>query len=144
MKVASILKTKGAGVVTVPQDTTLSTIVWDLRVKGIGAIVVSDDGVSILGIVSERDVVVGLTEHGRNLLGMRVADVMNRSVVTCAPEDTVTTVMGEMTRHRTRHVLVVDGGRLCGIVSIGDVVKHRLGELELETSVLREAYLLSH
>lgn len=141
MKVASILRAKGPNVETVPSDTTLSSIVWSLRVRGIGALVVSDDGASIQGLVSERDIVYGLAEHGMKLLGMRVAQVMSRSVITCTPDDTVQSVMAQMTRHRVRHILVVEGGRLAGIVSIGDVVKHRLDELELETNVLRETLI---
>ena len=144
MKVSSILKTKGRSVATAPPDTTLSTVVWDLKVKSIGAVVVSDDGATILGMISERDIVLGLAEHGAKLLGMRAADIMNRSVITCSPEDNVTAVMAQMTRHRARHIPVVEDGKLCGIVSIGDVVKHRLDELELEANILREAYLVRH
>jgi CBS domain-containing protein len=141
MKIASILKSKGEHVATTPPDTTMSTIVWELRSKGIGALVVSEDGVTVLGLVSERDIIHGLAEHGPKLLGMRASQVMTRSVLTCAPDDTIANVMAQMTRHRVRQVPVVDGGRLRGIVSIGDMVKHRLGELELEANVLREAYL---
>lgn len=144
MKVSSILKAKGGSVATTRTDTTLSTIAWELKVKGIGAVVISDDGVTILGMVSERDIVLGLAEHGAKLLGMRASDIMNRSVVTCSPDDSGTAVMAQMTRHRARHIPVVEGGKLCGIVSIGDLVKHRLDELELEANVLREAYLVRH
>jgi CBS domain-containing protein len=94
--------------------------------------------------VSERDIVRGLTEHGPQLLGLPVSRVMTSPVITCGPEDTVTALMARMTRHRVRHLPVLEGGRLCGIVSIGDVVKHRLDELELEANVLREALMTSH
>ena len=141
MKIASILKVKGSSVATTAPVTTLSTVVWDLKVKGIGAVIVSEDGATILGMISERDIALGLAEHGAKLLGMRAAEIMNRSVVTCSPEDNVTAVMAQMTRHRARHIPVVEGGKLAGIVSIGDLVKHRLDELELEANVLREAYL---
>ncbi|MBI4635116.1 MAG: CBS domain-containing protein [Candidatus Rokubacteria bacterium] len=144
MKVASILKAKGATVETVPPDTTLSTAVWALRSKGIGALVVSEDGTTILGLVSERDIVHGLAEHGAKLLGMRVSQVMTGSVVTCTPEDTIQSVMARMTRHRARHIPVVEDGKLRGIVSIGDVVKQRLDALELEANVLRETMIVRH
>lgn len=144
MKVESILRRKGAHVDTVPSNTLISAAIWALRLKGIGALVVSDDGRSIQGVLSERDVVRALAEHGPALLGMRVGQVMSPVVVTCAPDDTVQRVMAEMTRHRVRHVPVVEDGRLCGIVSIGDVVKHRLDELELEANVLRETLIVRH
>lgn len=141
MKVASILNAKGKNVATTLPDTTMSTIVWELRSKGIGALVVSQDGTTILGLISERDIVHGLTEHGARLLSMRASQVMTTSVVTCTPEDSSTNVMAQMTRHRVRHIPVIEGGKLRGIVSIGDLVKHRLDELELEANVLRQAYI---
>lgn len=144
MKVASILRAKGESVATTLPDTTISTMVWELRSKGIGALVVSQDGTTVLGLISERDIVHGLTEHGAGLLGMCASQVMTKSVVTCTPEDSITNVMAQMTRHRVRHIPVVEGGKLRGIVSIGDVVKYRLDELELEANVLREAYITRH
>jgi CBS domain-containing protein len=144
VKVASILKTKGENVETISPDTPLSSVVWALRLKGIGALVVSEDGTTVLGLISERDVVHGLAEHGGRLLGMRVGEVMSPSVITCAPEDSITRVMAQMTRHRVRHLPVVERGRLRGIVSIGDVVKYRLDELEMEANILREALITSH
>ena len=142
MKVASILKAKGESVATTRPDTTISTIVWELRSKGIGALVVSQDGTTVLGLISERDIVHGLAEHGTRLLVMRASQVMTKSVVICTPEDSITNVMAQMTRHRVRHIPVIEGGKLRGIVSIGDLVKHRLDELELEANVLREAYII--
>jgi CBS domain-containing protein len=144
MRVSSILKAKGTHVETTRPDTTLFSVVWALKTKGIGALVVSEDGATPLGVVSERDIVRGLTEHGPQLLGLPVSRVMTSPVITCAPEDTVTALMARMTRHRIRHLPVLEGGRLRGIVSIGDVVKHRLDELELEANVLREALMTSH
>jgi CBS domain-containing protein len=144
MRVSSILKTKGTHVETARPDTTVFSVVWALKSKAIGALVVSADGVTPLGVVSERDIVRGLTEHGPQLLGLPASRVMTSPVITCAPEDTVTALMARMTRHRVRHLPVLEGGRLCGIVSIGDVVKHRLDELELEANVLREALMTSH
>jgi len=141
MKVASILKTKGTTVTLTRPDTTISTVVWELRSKNIGALVVSQDGTTVLGLISERDIVHGLAEHGVRLPGMHASDLMKGSVVTCGPDDSVTTVMALMTRYRARHIPVIEDGRLRGIVSIGDVVKHRLDELEMEANVIREAYI---
>jgi len=141
VKVAAILKAKGTSVATTPPEATVSTVVWDLRSKGIGALVVSQDGTTLLGLISERDIIHALAEHGARLPGLRVSQLMTRSVVTCTPEDSITTVMALMTRHRVRHIPVVEAGRLRGIVSIGDVVKHRLDELEMEANVIREAYI---
>lgn len=143
MSVASILKAKGAHVETTRPDTTLYTVVWSLKVKGIGAQVVSEDGTTVLGLISERDIVRGLTEHGTNLLTLPVSKLMTSPAVTCTPEEGVRAVMARMTHYRVRHLPVVEGGRLCGIVSLGDVVKHRLDELELEANVLRQNLMTS-
>jgi CBS domain-containing protein len=142
MKVVSILRAKGLHVETVLPDTPLSNAAWRLRSRAIGALVVVDDHGSPQGLVSERDIVWGLAEHGAGLLGMRVSQVMNRAMVTCTSQDSVTSVMAQMTRHRVRHVIVTEQGRLHGIVSIGDVVKHRLEELQLEANVLRETLIV--
>jgi CBS domain-containing protein len=144
MKVASILRAKGVHVETTRPETTVFTVVWELKLKGIGALVVSKDGTAVLGLISERDITCGLAEHGPTLLGMPVSQVMTAPVVTCTPEDSIATLMARMTRHRVRHLPVVDGGKLCGIVSIGDVVKHRLDELEMEANILRERLMVSH
>ncbi len=141
MKVAAILKAKGASVATTPPDETVSTIVWELRSKNIGALVISEDGITVLGLIAERDIIHGLAEHGARLLGLRASQLMTQPVLTCAREDSVTTVMALMTRHRVRHIPVVEDGKLRGIVSIGDVVKHRLDELEMEANIIREAYI---
>jgi CBS domain-containing protein len=144
MKVSSILKAKGAHVETTRPDTAVYTVVWDLKLKGIGAFVVSEDGSTVLGLISERDIVRGLTEHSAKLLTLPVSQLMTSPAVTCAPDDTIVAVMARMTRHRVRHLPVIDGGKLCGIVSIGDIVKHRLDELELEANILREKLIASH
>src|SRR5712691_2670856 len=104
----------------------------------------SDDGATILGMISERDLVRGLSEHGAQLQALPVSKVMTTPVLTCTPGERVTAVMVRLTRHRVRHLPVVDGGRLAGIISIGDVVKYRLDELELEANVLRETLIVSH
>ena len=144
MKVTSILKTKGSQVATVRPEATIATIVRELTAKSIGAVVVSEDGVNLLGLVSEHDIVQALGVYGARTLDLRASDIMVRRPVTCQPDDSVTRVMAEMTRHRARHLPVVEGGRLHGIVSIGDVVKHRLDELETEANILREGFLARH
>lgn len=144
MKVASILKRKGPDVVTVRPDVTIAAAARELVGKGIGALVVSEDGRTMLGLLSERDIVNGLALYGARIVDLRVGDVMARRVVTCTPEDTVTRVMAEMTQHRARHLPVTEGGVVRGIVSIGDVVKHRLEDLETEANILREAFIARH
>ena len=141
MKVEDILRKKGSVVETIRPDAKVLVAVHRMRMQNVGALVVSRDGERVDGVLSERDIVRGLTNHGAVLVEMSVVAVMSRSVPTCTPGDSLTSVMSQMTRTRNRHVPVVEEGRLCGIVSVGDVVKHRLEEMELETSVLRDAYL---
>ena len=142
MKVKGILKSKGSKVVTVRPDARISTLVQLLHLERIGSAVVSEDGASILGIVTERDIVIGLAKHGREFLEMKVGDVMTREVLTCQPTESIRELMEKMSHRRLRHVPVVEQGRLCGIVSIGDVVKNRLEEMDLESKVLRD-YLVT-
>jgi CBS domain-containing protein len=146
MKVREILDAKGRGVVTVRPEASVSTVVHRLVLERIGALVVSEDGRHIAGVVTESDIVRALAADGAAAVasGRRVAELMTRNVATCTPEDTVKRVMAEMTRRRVRHLPVVEGGGLAGIVSIGDVVKSRLGEVELEADVLRDAYIPAH
>ena len=138
MKVKAMLAAKGSKVATTRPDATIATVVRMLKLEGIGALVVSDDGEALSGIISERDIVRGLVGHGHELLEMRVAELMTRAVKTCTPEANIKDVMAEMTRSRVRHLPVLENGKLCGIISIGDVVKNRLEELETETNVLRD------
>ena len=146
MKVREIVDAKGRGVVTIRPDASVSTAVHRLALERIGALVVSEDGHRVAGIISERDIVRAVAEGGTELLtsGRRVAEVMTRNVITCTSEDAVKHVMAEMTRRRVRHLPVIDGGKLAGIVSIGDIVKSRLEEVELEADVLRDAYIATH
>ncbi|MFQ5972912.1 MAG: CBS domain-containing protein [Alphaproteobacteria bacterium] len=138
MKVESILKTKGTRVVTTRPHTTVMTLVNMMKLERVGSAVVSDDGVRVLGIVSERDIVNGLTSYGADLLQRRVEEIMTRDVLTCSRDDSVKAIMALMTRRRVRHIPVVENGELRGLISIGDVVKNRLEEIELETGVLRD------
>ena len=142
MKVEAILKAKGQRVETTSPETNLRLVVHKLSSLGIGALVVSADGRTIKGTISERDVVRGLEKHGRALLDLKASDVMSHNPPTCSRNDLLQTVMAVMTRTRHRHIPVVDeDGAVCGMVSIGDVVKYRLDEMELETNVLRDAYI---
>ena len=139
MNVDAILKTKGSDVATIDQHASLTDAVAQLRDHGIGALVVSADGRHIEGIVSERDVVRALAAHGGGTLGREVSSAMSANVVVCQPDDTVDQLMAMMTDRRIRHLPVLDGaGEMAGIISIGDVVKARLGELELENNQLHD------
>lgn len=146
MKVRDILDSKGRRVVTIRPDATIATAVHRLALERIGALVVSEDGSTVAGILSERDIVQALAHEGPSIMdaGRRVAEFMTTGVTTAGPEDGVKAVMAEMTRRRFRHLPVMESGRLAGLISIGDVVKSRLEEMELETLVLRDAYIAAH
>jgi CBS domain-containing protein len=137
MDVNTILRNKGRGVALIHSSATIERAVALLRTRAIGALVVSDDGESVDGIISERDIVDALAQHGATLLGMHVGQIMTSPVVTCGPDDSVAELMAEMTSRRIRHFPVVRNGRLCGIVSIGDLVKSRLDEIEFEAHSMR-------
>jgi CBS domain-containing protein len=137
MNVETILRNKGNSVATIRPDETVGTAVGQLISRYIGALVVSEDGNSVDGIISERDIVHSLADRGTDLLSLKVAEIMTPRVVTCDPSDSVDQLMAEMTNRRIRHFPVVRDGRLCGIVSIGDVVKSRLDEVEYEARSLR-------
>ena len=142
MRIADILRDKGPAVVTVTETTTVTALLADLVAHNIGSMVVIGTGGQerIVGIVSERDVVRKLHEHGPGLLSRPVADVMSPVIVTCGPEDRVDDLAALMTDNRVRHVPVLVNGRLAGIVSIGDVVKHRMEEMAAERQQL-QAYI---
>lgn len=142
MKVEEILKKKGRDVATTTADTGVQMALHRLTALNIGALVVTADGSTVEGMLSERDVVRAVEKHGRAFVDLTVREVMSRNVPSCAPSDTLTEVMAIMTRTRQRHLPVIDrAGALCGVVSIGDIVKRRLDELELETGALRSAYI---
>lgn len=138
MKVADILKTKGTAVKTIGPDETVGAFAKQLKDERIGAMIVSHDGSSLNGIISERDLAYGLAAYGDKLSAMCVSELMTRAVIVCTPEDTITEIMTVMTQRRIRHLPVKDGDQLVGIVSSGDVLKHRLGEVEMEANVLRD------
>jgi CBS domain-containing protein len=143
MSIEHIIRQKGNKVVTVLPATKVGAAAHRLRIERIGAVVVSYDGHHIDGILSERDIVQGLSEHGAAVIDMPVSALMSRHVLTCGPDASIAHVMQMMTQHRIRHVPVVSGTSLTGVVSIGDVVKSRLTDMELETNVLRD-YAVAH
>ncbi len=136
MRIAKLLEEKGAVVFTIGSTATLAEAVQILRDRRIGALVVSDDGRRIEGIVSERDIVRALAEDPVGLLDQQVASVMSSDVKTCGPHDDTDLLMAAMTKGRFRHMPVVDAGYLVGIVSIGDIVKARIEELERDRKEL--------
>ena len=138
MRINSILNDKGDVVATVAPDTAVAEALGSLADHGIGALVVSGDGQTVEGIISERDIVRAMAEEGADTLDHPVRQLMTATVVTCTRSDTVDSLMATMTEQRVRHVPVVEDGALCGIISIGDVVKHRVGELESETRHLKD------
>jgi len=138
MFVSQILGNKGGDIVTISPSAKISDVVVLMNKERIGAIVVVDGDAAIAGIVSERDVARGLAEHGAALLEMSADRIMTADVITCAPDDGIDKLMRKMTTGRFRHLPVVDGANMVGIVSIGDIVKHRLEELESEASLLQD------
>lgn len=138
MHVSQVLNDKGAEVITTGATTPIQDAANLLTEKRIGAIVVVDENDTVVGIVSERDIVRGLTEHSGNLKDVSVGDLMTSGVITCELDSKVDDLMLEMTNSRIRHLPVVESGKLRGLVSIGDVVKCRLQELETESSMLRD------
>ena len=144
MKVAEILKQKGQDVISVRPTESIETLAHRLRLARIGAMVVLGEGGALDGIISERDIIHGIAEHGARCLELTVADLMTRRVITCTPEDSVTRIARIMTESRIRHLPVVEGGSLVGVVSVGDVVKNRLEEMSLEANVLRDIAIAGH
>jgi len=144
MKVSNVLDVKGTDVFTVRPEETINTLSHRLRALRVGAIIVSSDGSTVDGIISERDVAFGLAEHGADLLEMKVSDLMTRSVVTCTRDSSISDLMKQMTQRRIRHLPVVENGKLVGVISIGDIVKHRLAEMQAETDVMRDYAIARH
>ena len=136
MRISDVLTTKGRHVSTVQTTERVSAVVAILATQRIGAVVVEDDRQKLAGIFSERDLVRTLAQQGAAVLDRAVRELMTTPVMTCASTDAVDAMLARMTMNRIRHLPVVDDGRLVGIVSIGDLVHHRLDEKELEASVL--------
>lgn len=142
MRIADVLRRKGSMVATVTETTTVTGLLAELATHNIGAMVVvrPDGREGIVGMVSERDVVRKLHQRGPTLLTQPVSEIMTSIVVTCTPDDSVDDLAPMMTNNRVRHVPVLEAGQLAGIVSIGDVVKDRMEELETEHQQL-QAYI---
>jgi CBS domain-containing protein len=138
MNVETILQSKDDRMATVPADATVKVALARLKAEGIGALVVSGDGQALEGIISERDIVRGLVDHGAALLGMAVSVIMTKEVTCCVTADSVDDVMAVMTESRIRHLPILEDGKLKGIISIGDVVKARLNALQHEADALRD------
>lgn len=138
MNVATILKQKGRAVTTASPLTTLLDIANKLAAKRIGAMVIVGAGGEVAGIVSERDIIRMLGSDGPQCLTRPVSESMTRAVVSCQESDTLEEIMAMMTARRFRHLPVVEDGALVGIISIGDVVKHHIAEVEMEATAMRE------
>jgi CBS domain-containing protein len=138
MQVDNILKSKRPTVLWVSPVLSVGELAERLRSADVGVMIVSNDGEVLKGLVSERDVAHGLAVHGAALLSLKVSDLMTRSVITCAPGDNVVEIARIMTMRRIRHIPVVDGGKVVGVISIGDILKSRISEIELEANVLRD------
>ncbi|MEP1442866.1 MAG: CBS domain-containing protein [Hyphomicrobiales bacterium] len=140
MKLGELLNKKGRGTITVGPNDTLASVFATLAEKRIGALVVCDADDQVIGIISERDLVRSVAKDGERVLSWPVANVMTKEVITCSEDETVNDVMEKMTAGRFRHMPVVEEGKLSGVISIGDVVKHRIEEVEREAADIR-AYI---
>jgi CBS domain-containing protein len=143
MTVESVLKHKGTEVATIGPDSNIKTAADWLRARNVGALLVTS-GDAIVGIISERDIVRAFSQYGEVLLSMHVKEIMAHSLITVHPEDSLDHAMKLMTHYHVRHLPVIRDQKLAGIISIGDVVKHRLDDLQMEADVLRDAYIASH
>ena len=143
MSIKTVLEAKGLDMFSIRPSATIKTAADEMRAHSIAALVVKSRD-QIIGVLSERDVVNAIARNGENALSMPVEAALSHTVVTVSPTDSIKHAMRLMTHHRVRHLLAIEDGRLEGIVSIGDVVKHRLQELELESNVLRDAYIAAH
>jgi len=138
MNVKTILATKGGDIVTIEPGADLAAAARLLSTHRIGAVLIQGAGGRIAGILSERDIVRALAEHGTAALTLQVAQVMTRNVTTCGEDETIASIMERMTAGKFRHMPVVTNGKLVGLVSIGDVVKQRVGEIERESEAMRD------
>lgn len=138
MKVNSILRSKGHKVVGIKPDATVLAATQTLKRQSIGAVIVSELGDGVDGILSERDIVYALADRGVEVLDLAVSELMTTQVMCCVPDDDLDKVMDVMTSQRIRHLPVKDDDKLVGIVSIGDLVKYRLDELQSERDSLKE------
>ncbi len=140
MQVQSLVAHKGDRVATIRREASVADAAEALRANSCGALVVSDDGSHVEGIISERDIVRRLASSGANVLNATVEDVMTSPVTTCGPSETIEALMALMTERRIRHVPVVVDEVMVGIVSIGDIVKHHVAHLENENQALHDYF----
>jgi len=143
MTVRAVLEHKDAEIFSIQAHNTVRTAASEMRAHSIAALVVKQ-GEQVVGVLSERDIVGAIARYGENALSLSVEALLSRALVTVSPGDSIKHAMRLMTHHRVRHLLAFDAGKLAGVVSIGDVVKHRLQELELESNVLRDACIAAH
>jgi predicted transcriptional regulator len=139
MTIESILRRKGGDVTTIAPNVSIKRAADWLRAKNIGALVVTSED-AVIGLITEREIVHAFSRYGETAGSMLVKEVMQYGVTSVSPDESVNRVMNLMTHHRVRHMPVLRGGKLVGIISIGDVVKYRLEDLELEANVLRDVY----
>jgi len=138
MNLIELIRQKGSDVVIINERDSVATAAGTLVKKNIGALLVKNDAQKIVGILSERDLIYGLENHGANLHEVSVRDLMVVDIIKCRPDDDVNKAMSMMTDRRVRHLPVFDGEKLMGIISIGDLVKYRIDEIETEANHLRE------
>jgi CBS domain-containing protein len=135
--IGQILKSKGRGVTTARPDDSIREIALQLASRKIGAVIIIGEGGKVAGIISERDIIRLIAEHGADALAMPAKDGMTREVISCTRESTLDQIMETMTKGRFRHLPVIEDGALAGIISIGDVVKYHTAEVELEVTAMR-------
>ena len=143
MLIAHVLRDKGAAVFTLMADTTLEAACSELHSRKVGALVVLDSEGNVYGVLSERDLVREVARRGVGALTQTVASAMTRNVITADPDETIDECLGRMTDRRVRHLPVLKDGRLVGIISIGDLVKHRIASVEAEAAAM-QAYISAH
>ena len=137
MTVAHILQSKGSDVISVSPKAAIMEVADVLAKNKIGAVLVMETGGKVAGIISERDVVRALAQKGDKLAGAKVSDFMTRELITCQPDATIDQIMSLMTDGRVRHLPVLENGKLCGMISIGDIVKRRIAEVEFEAEEMK-------
>lgn len=137
MTVAHILQSKGSDVISVSPKAAIMEVADVLAKNKIGAVLVMEAGGKVAGIISERDVVRALAQKGDKLASSKVSDFMTRELITCQPDATIDQIMSLMTEGRVRHLPVLDDGKLCGMISIGDIVKRRIAEVEFEAEEMK-------
>jgi CBS domain-containing protein len=140
MLIAHVLRDKGGTVFTLMADVTLEAACAELHEKKVGALVVLDAEGNVFGVLSERDLVREVARRGVSALTQTVGDAMTRAVITASPQETLDECLGRMTDRRVRHLPVIENGRLIGIISIGDLVKHRIASVEAEAAAM-QAYI---